>query len=91
MLSSFIDTESNMDFLNMLDIISSNPNINIKSLGLTEEQSIGIYRPLPDLNPHINIDLFKKRIETLKRCKWFNFKGKKDLKILNKIYATKEK
>ena len=80
-----------MDFLNRLDAISSNPNINIKSLGLTEEQSIGIYRPLPDLNLHINIDLLKQRIETLKRCKVFNFKAKRELKILNKIYATQEK
>jgi hypothetical protein len=79
-----------MEYFEMLDVIKDNPNINAKAFGLTEEQLAGIDRPLPDLNKHIDFNLVKRRIETLRECNWFNFKAKRELKILNKLYATKK-
>ena len=47
-----------------LDLISKYENINLDSLGLTKEQQIGIYRPLP--NPNLPIDFNK-----LNPMSWF--------------------
>ena len=79
-----------MEYFKILDVIKDNPNINLKAFRLTEDELAGIDKPLPNLNSHIDFNLVKKRIEVLRECSWFNFKAKKELKILNEVYATKK-
>ena len=68
-----------------LNSITKYENINLDSLGLTKEQQIGIYRPLPNPNLPIDFNKLNRAIQHYKNKPWYILSKYRNIRIIKNI------